>query len=179
LVDLTKYPDLAHVFAADEAAKPNSFTITYGERTRSAWGYITGRHDVGFWFIKQQQCNPMAQPRGIDADLDVGADVTAHVDVVGFDANVDGAMRSRAALVASWPEPIRSFAAKTCANEPEADNLQAAWWEHGIEDQAPLARWSRENVTLIGDACHATTPNMGRFPHLDLSVFAFSAFRLV
>ena len=35
-------------------------------------------------------------------------------------------------------------------------------WEHAIVDRAPISKWSRDNVTLIGDACHAVTPNMGQ-----------------
>ena len=149
MVDLVKNPTLASAFAADEAKKPNSFTITYGEKTRSAWGYITGRKDVGFWFLKQQQ-SKRNEPKKTDADA-------------GAEADADAVRVSRAALVAGWPEPIKQCATTVGGGDGAGDarDDQTQWWEHGIEDRAPLARWSRENVTLVGDACHATTPNMG------------------
>jgi 2-polyprenyl-6-methoxyphenol hydroxylase-like FAD-dependent oxidoreductase len=61
----------------------------------------------------------------------------------------------RAVLAEGWPEPIRSFAAST-------SSMDQSSYCHAIMDRAPLSKWSRENVTLIGDACHSTTPNMGQ-----------------
>lgn len=34
--------------------------------------------------------------------------------------------------------------------------------QHDIYDIAPMARWSQGRVTLLGDAAHPTTPNMGQ-----------------
>ena len=36
-------PGLAELFAENESMKPESFTIHYGEKTRSAWGYVRKR----------------------------------------------------------------------------------------------------------------------------------------
>ncbi|KAG5181541.1 hypothetical protein JKP88DRAFT_321344 [Tribonema minus] len=52
----------------------------------------------------------------------------------------------------TWPEPLRTFA---------AHNPQGIY-KHSIQDRAPLPRWSTSRVTLIGDACHAVTPNNGQ-----------------
>ena len=61
----------------------------------------------------------------------------------------------RATVAEAWPEPLRTLAA---ASNPE----DVSSYCHAITDRAPLSKWSRENVTLIGDACHSTTPNMGQ-----------------
>lgn len=112
---------MAATFAANESARPESFTLLYGSKTRSAWGYIDGKRTVGFWFLKQ-----LGEPT---ADWSTVSTV--------------------------WPEPLRTFAA---ASAPE----DVSSYCHAITDRAPLSKWSKENVTLIGDACHSTTPNMGQ-----------------
>ncbi|CAM9183008.1 unnamed protein product, partial [Hapterophycus canaliculatus] len=52
-----------------------------------------------------------------------------------------------------WPEPLRTLVELT-----GEDNTYA----HRIQDRPPLYRWSCCNITLLGDACHPTTPNNGQ-----------------
>ena len=54
---------------------------------------------------------------------------------------------------AGWTRPIEEVIAAT----PES----AINWAD-IRDMRPLKRWSDGRVTLLGDAAHATTPNLGR-----------------
>jgi len=43
-------------------------------------------------------------------------------------------------------------------NQTPSGSLHAA----KIEDLKPIKQWCKENVCLIGDAAHATTPNLGQ-----------------
>ncbi|HET9109843.1 MAG TPA: FAD-dependent monooxygenase, partial [Ktedonobacterales bacterium] len=56
-------------------------------------------------------------------------------------------------LFSSWHEPIAAVIAAT----DEADILR-----NDIYDRPPLTSWSRGRVTLLGDAAHPMTPNMGQ-----------------
>lgn len=53
----------------------------------------------------------------------------------------------------NFSEPVRSILEATPANKIIRSD---------ISDLKPLARWSKDRVLLIGDAGHATTPNMGQ-----------------
>lgn len=57
----------------------------------------------------------------------------------------------------SWPEPICHLAKASASSAGVVGR-----YTHAIRDQAPLTRWSSPHVTLIGDACHAVTPNNGQ-----------------
>ena len=57
------------------------------------------------------------------------------------------------ALCRDWVAPAREVIDGT----PEETILQ-----NDILDRPPLAWWGRGNVTLLGDAAHATTPNLGQ-----------------
>lgn len=52
-----------------------------------------------------------------------------------------------------WHDPIEHMMDRTAA-----DNIV----ETGIYDIDPLERWSRGRITLLGDAAHAATPDMGQ-----------------
>ena len=52
-----------------------------------------------------------------------------------------------------WPEPIKEVLAAT---------PQDAFYGAEIKDLVPLKQWGRGRMTLVGDAAHATTPNLGR-----------------
>ena len=52
-----------------------------------------------------------------------------------------------------WHEPIAALLMST----PEENILRA-----DIHDRPPLARWSQGRVTLLGDAAHPMTPNLGQ-----------------
>ena len=56
-------------------------------------------------------------------------------------------------LFRNWHAPIPEIIAAT----PEAAILR-----NDIHDRPPLDRWSRGRVTLLGDAAHATTPNLAQ-----------------
>lgn len=58
-----------------------------------------------------------------------------------------------AELFADFPAPIAALIAAT----PETSMLNT-----DIYDLRPLARWHRGRVVLLGDAAHATTPNLGQ-----------------
>eukprot|EP00911_Craspedida_sp_UC1_P001007 UC1_evm1s754 len=53
----------------------------------------------------------------------------------------------------TWPEPLCSLAKQT---HPDSTYV------HAISDRPALSRWSSSHVTLVGDACHAVTPNNGQ-----------------
>ena len=54
---------------------------------------------------------------------------------------------------AGWHDPIRAVLEST----PESAIVRT-----DIHDRDPLSRWSRGRVTLLGDAAHPMTPNMGQ-----------------
>lgn len=67
-----------------------------------------------------------------------------------------GTKKSKAEIVAlcrHWAAPIPRVIAST----PESAILQ-----NDIVDRPPLRWWGRGRVTLLGDAAHATTPNLGQ-----------------
>ncbi|MCI0397872.1 MAG: FAD-dependent monooxygenase [Chloroflexi bacterium] len=65
----------------------------------------------------------------------------------------DGRQAELLDLFQGWHEPIEALLRAT----PEEEILR-----NDIDDLKSLARWSRGRVTLLGDAAHATTPNMGQ-----------------
>ncbi|MCW5849835.1 MAG: FAD-dependent monooxygenase [Anaerolineae bacterium] len=56
-------------------------------------------------------------------------------------------------LFADWHAPIPALIAATA---------EAAILRNDIYDREPLKRWSEGRVTLLGDAAHAMTPNLGQ-----------------
>jgi 2-polyprenyl-6-methoxyphenol hydroxylase-like FAD-dependent oxidoreductase len=56
-------------------------------------------------------------------------------------------------MFAGWHEPIADFL--EAADEKEI-------LKHGARDCAPLRHWGRGLVTLLGDAAHPCTPNLGQ-----------------
>lgn len=67
-----------------------------------------------------------------------------------------GAPRTKAdalALCRDWAAPIPEVIEST----PEDAIVQ-----NDVVDRPPLRRWGRGRVTLLGDAAHATTPNLGQ-----------------
>jgi len=54
---------------------------------------------------------------------------------------------------ARFAEPVLSIVRATPAE---------AVFRTDIEDRPPIATWSRDRVTLLGDAAHPTTPNLGQ-----------------
>lgn len=56
-------------------------------------------------------------------------------------------------LFAGWADPIPALIAAT---PPEAV------LQNDIADRPPLRRWSQGRITLLGDAAHPTTPNLGQ-----------------
>ncbi|MBV8896591.1 MAG: FAD-dependent monooxygenase [Acidobacteriaceae bacterium] len=52
-----------------------------------------------------------------------------------------------------WPSPIPEIVARTSAS---------SIIQNDIIDRPPLSWWGRGPVTLLGDAAHATTPNLGQ-----------------
>jgi 2-polyprenyl-6-methoxyphenol hydroxylase-like FAD-dependent oxidoreductase len=57
------------------------------------------------------------------------------------------------ARFSSWAEPVPGLLAATSADRVLKTD---------IHDRVPLAGWTRGRVTLLGDAAHATTPNLGQ-----------------
>jgi 2-polyprenyl-6-methoxyphenol hydroxylase-like FAD-dependent oxidoreductase len=58
-----------------------------------------------------------------------------------------------AALIGDWRVPMRQFAEATDEN---------AILRNDIIDRPPRQVWGRGRMTLLGDAAHATTPNLGQ-----------------
>jgi 2-polyprenyl-6-methoxyphenol hydroxylase-like FAD-dependent oxidoreductase len=56
-------------------------------------------------------------------------------------------------LFSGWHEPIADFLESTGENEI---------LKNGAGDCAPLRRWGKGAVTLLGDAAHPCTPNLGQ-----------------
>jgi 2-polyprenyl-6-methoxyphenol hydroxylase-like FAD-dependent oxidoreductase len=56
-------------------------------------------------------------------------------------------------LLTGWHPTMRALVATTD---------EAAILRHDIYDRPPLARWGQARVTLLGDAAHAMTPNLGQ-----------------
>lgn len=77
---------------------------------------------------------------------------TANVAAHHRDAEV-GRKRELQERFAGWHEPIADFLEAT----EEKEILK-----HGARDCPPLPRWGRGLVTLLGDAAHPCTPNLGQ-----------------
>ena len=56
-------------------------------------------------------------------------------------------------MFGGWHEPIADFLEAT----DEREILK-----HGARDRPPLSRWGRGRITLLGDAAHPCTPNLGQ-----------------
>lgn len=65
----------------------------------------------------------------------------------------DGEQAEVLRLFGAWHDPIPELVWATPA---------AAVLRHDICDRPPLTRWGRGPVTLLGDAAHPTTPNLGQ-----------------
>ena len=70
-----------------------------------------------------------------------------HLDSAG------GRKRELQQLFAGWHEPVADFLEAT----PETEILK-----NGARDCAPLKQWGKGLVTLLGDAAHPCTPNLGQ-----------------
>ncbi len=77
---------------------------------------------------------------------------TANVSPHHLDAP-DGRKQELQRLFAGWHEPIADFLEAT----PENEILK-----NGARDCAPLKQWGKGLVTLLGDAAHPCTPNLGQ-----------------
>jgi 2-polyprenyl-6-methoxyphenol hydroxylase-like FAD-dependent oxidoreductase len=68
-------------------------------------------------------------------------------------AGLGGNRAEIAALAGNWRMPIRRFAEATDEN---------AILRNDISDRPPRQVWGKGRMTLLGDAVHATTPNLGQ-----------------
>lgn len=71
----------------------------------------------------------------------------------GRDASADAAKAALAGDFGGWCDPIPAVIAAT---DP------AAILRNDILDRPPMRLWARGRVTILGDAAHATTPNIGQ-----------------
>jgi 2-polyprenyl-6-methoxyphenol hydroxylase-like FAD-dependent oxidoreductase len=76
---------------------------------------------------------------------------TANSDPVRVDS-LEGRQRELLQMFAGWHEPVESLIAVT---------EEGAILKNGAYDLAPLKRWGRGRVMLLGDAAHPCTPNLG------------------
>lgn len=70
-----------------------------------------------------------------------------HLDAVG------GRKRELLKVFAGWHEPVAKLIEST-----DDDEIR----KNGAYDVVPLRRWGEGRVTLLGDAAHACTPNLGQ-----------------
>ena len=77
---------------------------------------------------------------------------TANVSPHHIDAP-EGRKQEVQRLFAGWHEPIADFLEATNENEI---------LKNGARDCAPLKQWGEDLVTLLGDAAHPCTPNLGQ-----------------
>jgi 2-polyprenyl-6-methoxyphenol hydroxylase-like FAD-dependent oxidoreductase len=76
---------------------------------------------------------------------------TANTDP-GHSDSPEGRRHELLGMFADWHEPIPRLIAATD---------ESAILKNGAYDLAPLKRWGRERVMLLGDAAHPCTPNLG------------------
>lgn len=76
---------------------------------------------------------------------------TANTDPDHVDSR-EGRQRELLRMFAGWHEPVESLIAAT---------EEGAILKNGAYDLAPLKRWGRGRVMLLGDAAHPCTPNLG------------------
>jgi 2-polyprenyl-6-methoxyphenol hydroxylase-like FAD-dependent oxidoreductase len=76
---------------------------------------------------------------------------TANTDPDHADSR-EGRQRELLQMFAGWHEPVESLIAAT---------EEGAILKNGAYDLAPLKRWGRGRVMLLGDAAHPCTPNLG------------------
>jgi 2-polyprenyl-6-methoxyphenol hydroxylase-like FAD-dependent oxidoreductase len=65
----------------------------------------------------------------------------------------DGRQRELLRMFAGWHEPVERLIAATEEN---------TILKNGAYDLAPLKRWGQARITLLGDAAHPCTPNLGQ-----------------
>src|SRR5690606_12428091 len=68
------------------------------------------------------------------------------------EVSTDGRTALRDAF-ASWHAPIGELIERTAADDLVMTR---------IRDRVPVARWGEGHVTLLGDAAHASTPDLGQ-----------------
>jgi 2-polyprenyl-6-methoxyphenol hydroxylase-like FAD-dependent oxidoreductase len=76
----------------------------------------------------------------------------ANADCGHIDAP-DGRQRELLRMFAGWHEPVEHLIAAT---------EESAILKNGAYDLAPLKRWGQGRITLLGDAAHPCTPNLGQ-----------------
>jgi 2-polyprenyl-6-methoxyphenol hydroxylase-like FAD-dependent oxidoreductase len=76
---------------------------------------------------------------------------TANTDPDHVDS-LEGRQRELLQMFAGWHEPVESLIAAT---------EEGAILKNGAYDLAPMKRWGRGRVMLLGDAAHPCTPNLG------------------
>jgi 2-polyprenyl-6-methoxyphenol hydroxylase-like FAD-dependent oxidoreductase len=78
----------------------------------------------------------------------------ATLNAVEGERDPDGKSRDRLALLfRGWHEPIEALIAGS-----QDDSIL----RNDVYDMEPLPRWSNRRVTLMGDAAHPMTPNLGQ-----------------
>ncbi len=76
---------------------------------------------------------------------------TANTDADHVDSS-EGRKRELLRMFAGWHEPVERLIAAT---------EESAILKNGAYDLAPLRRWGKGRVVLLGDAAHPCTPNLG------------------
>jgi 2-polyprenyl-6-methoxyphenol hydroxylase-like FAD-dependent oxidoreductase len=99
--------------------------------------------------------------------LHTGADPVTGIKRFTWYAAANVPRRQLDAPAAESRELIEMFESSDSPwHEPVVDLIRstdpAAILKHGAFDRAPLGRWSRARITLLGDAAHPCTPNLGQ-----------------
>jgi len=118
------------------AVIPFSLPKPYKNRFTEIWGKQRGRR-VGFGMINQHQLYFYA---------------TQYAEAAGKD-DINTIKTDLLNLFKEFPSLVKDF-----MSELQAENIM----RNDIYDIAPHDKWLKNKAVLVGDAAHATTPNMGQ-----------------
>lgn len=146
----------ADVVVASDGVRSRVRSIVFGDTAPRFAGYVCFRGVcarpaglecgyLGEWWGRGQRFGITALPNDL-----VYWWATVNVERPDVTHDIDATLIHR---FADWSAPVPSLLAST----PRESILC-----HDVIDRPPTRGWSRDRVVMIGDAAHATTPNLGQ-----------------